>query len=105
MSTILKTLPIYLCLMLFQSSPLYSQVVINEVMASNGITIFDEDAENADWIEIFNLGDSAIHIGGYGLTDDPTKSFKWIFPKMKILPQQHSLIFASDKDRRIYIEH
>ena len=45
-------------------------LVINEVMASNDITIADPQDEYDDWIEIYNYGDTAFDIGGMYLTDD-----------------------------------
>ena len=40
-------------------------------MASNGTTIEDPDepGETPDWIELYNYGDSQIHLGGMYLND------------------------------------
>lgn len=75
-------------------------VTINEVMASNASTIADEDGDFSDWIELFNHGQSAISLQGFGLTDDPEEPFKWIFPDTLMEPGQHLLVWASGKDRR-----
>ena len=44
--------------------------VINEVVALNRSTLYDEDAESSDWIEIFNPNKDSINLEGYYLTDD-----------------------------------
>ncbi len=73
--------------------------LINEVMSSNQATIEDEDGDSPDWIEIYNNGDSTIDLAGYGLSDDLSDPFKWVFPSVSIIPSHHLLVFASDKNR------
>ncbi|HJX70835.1 MAG TPA: lamin tail domain-containing protein, partial [Bacteroidales bacterium] len=80
---------------------LFSQnVVINEIMPLNGSTLADMDGEYSDWIELYNAGDLAVDLSGYGLTDDLMLPFKWTFPSVGMPPQGFLLVFASDKDRR-----
>ena len=74
-------------------------IVINEVLASNTSTNMDEDASYQDWIELYNTGLSPINLQGYGLTDDSTVLFKWVFPNVTINPGSYLLIWASDKNR------
>lgn len=86
--------------------PIYAQpVLINEVMSSNAITVSDEDGDFSDWIELFNPQDTSINLSGYGISDINTEPFKWIFPNIKLLSQDHLLIFASDKNRTDYVKH
>lgn len=80
-------------------SALPQTVVINELMSANITTIFDEDGNYSDWIEIFNASQDTLDLSGYGLSDDSTNVFKWIIPDIAILPQEYLLIFASDKNR------
>jgi hypothetical protein len=49
----------------------YSQLVINELLASNG----DDD----DWIELYNSSSTTINYEGYFLSDDPNKPQKFRF--------------------------
>src|SRR2546423_14372475 len=63
----------------------HAQVVINEVMASNGQTLADEDAEFGDWIEIQNRGADQIDLSGWYLTDDATVLRKWEFPSTTVV--------------------
>ncbi len=77
---------------------LSNEIVINEVMASNTSTIQDRDGEYPDWIELYNTGDMAVDLSGFGLSDDPSDLFKWVFPAVTIEPGEYKLIFASDKN-------
>lgn len=76
-----------------------AQVVINEVVASNGSTVADEDGDFPDWIELYNPTDSTINLFGYGISDDPENLFQFIFPDIEIEPDQYLLVFASSKNR------
>ncbi|MEX2380812.1 MAG: lamin tail domain-containing protein, partial [Opitutales bacterium] len=77
-----------------------SSVRINEVMASNGITIADEDGDYEDWIELYNAGDASVNLGGWGLSDNYTNPFKWTFPENTILEKgDFLLVWASGKNR------
>lgn len=44
-----------------------ADVVINELMTDNGV--FDQNGEAYDWIELFNDGNEAVDLSGYGLSD------------------------------------
>lgn len=72
---------------------------INEAMASNIHTIFDEDGASSDWIEIHNAGSESVDLDGYALSDDSSFENPWIFPSFILNPDQYLLVFASDKDR------
>ena len=91
-----------LSLLLFRLS-LHSfaqELVINEVMASNSMTISDEDGDTSDWIELFNTGNDPIDLAGFQLADSNAVDNPWIFPEMQINAGEYLLIYASDKDRR-----
>ena len=75
-----------------------SEIVINEVMASNSTTIEDRDGDYPDWIELYNSGDSEVELTGFGLSDDPDDLYKWTFPATTLQPGEFKLIFASDKN-------
>lgn len=84
----------------------YSQsLVINELMPSNSVTIHDEDGDYSDWVELFNPLNENVDLLGYGLSDDPSNPFKWIFPSVNLAPSDYLLVFASDKNRTKYIKH
>jgi len=77
-----------------------SPVWINEYMSDNEYTLIDEDGDFSDWIEVYNSGDTAVNLEGYGLSDDPDNLLKWQFPPLVLQPGQYVLVFASGKDRR-----
>lgn len=93
---------ITLLFLLFITSGIWSQsIVINEVLASNAYSITDEDGDNQDWIELYNNGTTTVNLSGYGITDDATILYKWIFPDVSMAPGSYLLVWASDKNRAI----
>lgn len=87
---------------LYLSEYCHSQSVsINEVMASNSNTLYDEDGDYEDWIELYNHGQQAVSLNGFGFTDNADNPFKWVFPSISIQPGQYLLIWASGKDRKV----
>lgn len=74
-------------------------LVINEILASNNAANTDEDGDHQDWLELFNGTAGAISLNGYGLTDNPSLPFKWVFPDYNIQPGEHLLVWCSDKNR------
>jgi len=95
--------PIFLPLLilLFSNCNIYCQSLrINEVMSSNSITFYDEDGDSPDWLELYNGGTSDVNLSGYGLSDDITLPYKWIFPDYILKTGEFLLLAASDKDRR-----
>jgi hypothetical protein len=92
----------YLCvffMMLLFTMSLYSQIVINEVMSSNSVSIVDEDGDYEDWIELYNYSSNAINLAGYGLSDNYEDSYKWVFPDIIINSESFMLIWTSGKNR------
>jgi len=76
------------------------QVAINEVMASNKMSIADEDGDFSDWVELYNYGESPVELTGYGLSDNYEAPFKWVFPELTLQPQTHLLVWCSGKNRQ-----
>ena len=52
-------------------------VVINELMASNGATLRDGQGQYDDWVELYNASDTPVDIGGMYLTDDLSRPTRW----------------------------
>ena len=76
-----------------------SPVVINELMAENKSILRDKEGAYADWIELYNPGDTPISLEGYHLSDDPDDLFLWRFGDITIQPKAHLIVFASGKNR------
>lgn len=70
-------------------------VRINEVMSSNGSTLADLASEFGDWIEIYNAGTAPIDLTGWGLSDDPSRPFRWVFPRAKVPAGGYLLVWAT----------
>ena len=78
---------------------LAADLVISEFQASNDTTLFDEDGDSSDWIEIHNRSLEDVNLDGWHLTDDDTNLSKWQFPDTTIAPDEYLIVFASGKDR------
>ena len=77
----------------------YGQLYINEFMASNTSTIKDPDYnDDADWIELYNEGNSAIHLNGYFLSDNFNNPFKWKIGNINITAKGYAIFWADGKD-------
>ena len=54
-----------------------ADVIINEVMASNG---YYTDGHAWDWVELYNDGDGTVSLSGWGFTDSKKDLYKFTFP-------------------------
>jgi hypothetical protein len=77
----------------------YGQVRINELVSVANRSLIDEDGVAQDWIELFNTGADTVQLEGYGLSDDPQRPFKWVFPRYSMAPGEYLVVFASGKNR------
>lgn len=75
-----------------------SGIVINEIMASNSESLYDEDQQTSDWIELYNASTEDVNLDGYKISDknDPAKA--WAIPDTIIKPGEYLIIYASGKD-------
>lgn len=86
-------------LLLFISTVGYSQLYINEFMASNTSAIQDPDyKQSADWIELYNDGTSPVSLNGYFLTDNLNNPDKWQINNITIAAKGFALFWADSKD-------
>jgi len=79
----------------------FSQLVINEIMASNVSSLVDEDGAHSDWVELYNSTAYAISLSNYQLSDNENNLNKWNFPDTTIQPNSFLIVFASGKDRAL----
>jgi len=77
-----------------------SPLMINEVMASNLITITDCDGEYNDWVEIINTSQEQMVLTGYALSDSIEEPRKWVFPYTVLEPGELLVVFLSGKDKQ-----
>lgn len=79
-----------------------SQVVINELLASNQNDIVDEMLQTSDWFEIYNPSPAPLDLGGYYLSDDETNLIMFQLPtdmpEVTTIPGQGHLLIWADND-------
>ncbi len=93
-----------LYLILLIHSVFSQSLQLNEIVSSNGSTLFDEDNDSPDWIEIYNPMDVELNLSGFCLSDDPDEICKWSFPEYIIASETFLTVFASDKDRKNIVQ-
>jgi hypothetical protein len=82
--------------------PQVGNVLINEIMASNSTTAFDNYGESDDWIELYNTTGSAFDLSGLYLSDNATNYMKWSFPTGSIiLPNDYLIVWTDDDTNQV----
>ena len=74
-------------------------LILNEIMSSNTVVVYDEDGDTPDWLEIYNSSNTEINLSDYFLSENSDNLFKWQLPDINLEPNQPMLIYASGKDR------
>ena len=70
-------------------------VYISEVMASNGDTLANAEADFTDWVELYNSSAEAVDLSGYGLSDNIGRARKWQFPEgTLIMPGEYKIVWC-----------
>jgi CotH kinase protein/Lamin Tail Domain/Secretion system C-terminal sorting domain len=78
-----------------------TDVVINELMASNTKTAADQDGEFDDWIELYNTSLSEVDLSGWFLSDDATNLKKFELPTgTKIAGNGYLIIWADENGKQ-----
>ena len=88
-----------MCLTLLLMTMQAQAQVVNEVQSSNVSTHKDDLNGYPDWIELHNPTSAAISLSGYGLSDNATNPFKWVFPNVSIPANGYLLVYASGENR------
>lgn len=83
-----------------EKSPLSGVLFINEFMASNKATVPDEHGDFADWVELYNSGDSELDLRGMFLTDDLARPMKWSFPDTTLPARSYVLVWCDAEYRQ-----
>ncbi len=68
-----------------------NELVISEIMASNGGVYVNSNNEATDYIEIYNGTGSTINLNGYGLSDRKD-TIKWVFGDVSIAPGEYIVV-------------
>ncbi|MBQ4016830.1 MAG: lamin tail domain-containing protein, partial [Oscillospiraceae bacterium] len=72
---------------------------ISEAMPSNGVTLFDEDGDSSDWVELVNISDDPVSLENCWLSDKERNRMKWQLPALELAGGERLIIFCSKKDR------
>ena len=89
-----KLLPLLLVLLLPASG--LADVIISEVMASNGMY---ENETSYDWIELHNNGDQTVNLSGWHVSDNRQKPQKFTFPQgAKLKPGAYLTLWCTGED-------
>ena len=83
---------------IFILSILFSQVSINEFMASNNSTLSDNYGNFDDWIELGNAGLDTVNLFGWYLSDDYSEPFKYVFTDSLYLYPDSVIILWADNN-------
>ena len=82
-----------------------STLVINELLASNSGSHYDNYGDADDWFEIYNYGDDPVRLNNLYFTDDPAEPLKWSLDTLVDLeldPLEHFIIWADDEAEEGY---
>lgn len=73
-------------------------VVINELMADNDSIHADPQGDYDDWLELYNLSDTAVTLTGMYLSDKEDELTQWEFPENTEIPANGYLVVWLDDD-------
>ena len=72
-----------------------TRVYISEVMASNDTVVTYPNKGNTDWIELYNAGDQAVDLAGWGLSDRLDRGRRWQFPQGTVInPGEYKVVLC-----------
>lgn len=73
---------LFCLLLIFSACAACAEIVVSEVMASNGVYT---NGEAYDWIELHNTGKKSVDLSGCYLSDNEKKPTKWQFPAKTVV--------------------
>ena len=82
----------------------FPAIVINEAQSANQNTIYDQNGDDPDWLELYNPASSTTPLLGLYLSDDPSDPDAFHFKGGGIPGQGHTLVWASD-DSSVFDNH
>jgi spore coat protein CotH len=95
----------YHTLLVSAPNPTVGDLIVNELLADNELTMDDYNGESNDWIEIYNTTANALSLSGLYLTDDAFNLTQWQFPAGTIIEPNEYLIVWADGDTTQYGFH
>jgi hypothetical protein len=88
--------------LLFLAEHVFSQVCINEILASNNTSLPDATGETYDWIELYNESDESIDLAGYqiGESKNSKYSLSLTSKNLNIPAKGYLILFASGEPNK-----
>ena len=91
-----KFLLLLVVLILLLPAVALADVVISEVMASNGLY---ENEESYDWVELYNNGGKTVDLSGWFLSDGKKNLQKFVFPQgTKLKPGAYLVVYCTGEE-------
>jgi len=78
----------------FHQLSVVSGLVINEIMASNSLSVSDQDGEYDDWVELYNGNNFSLDLNGYYLSDNENDLTKWSFSNVSIPANDYLIVWC-----------
>ncbi|MFP4484624.1 MAG: CotH kinase family protein [Spirochaetaceae bacterium] len=75
------------------------EIIISEVMTSNGEVAVGDQDRFPDWIELHNPGNQPVEIGGYHLSRDEEDLRQWRIPAGTTIPGEGYLVVVASTDQ------
>ena len=92
----MKKFLFFFLILLFLAAPACAEILITEVMTSNGVY---QNGEAYDWIELYNSGDKTVDLSGCYLSDSKKNPNKWAFPEKTALKKgEYLLVYCTGED-------
>lgn len=92
----MKKFLFFLCLMTGLCLTGRAEIILSEVMASNGVY---KNGEAYDWVELYNAGSETADLSGCFLSDSGKKPTKWAFPEgTKLKSGAYLLVYCTGED-------
>ena len=82
----------------------FPAIVLNEAQSANQNTVYDQNGDDSDWLELYNLSSSSTSLVGLTLSDDPTQAGAFRFKSGSIAGNGHQVVWSSD-DSTQYANH
>lgn len=95
----MRLLTLLVSAVLLLVSQTFAQIRINEVCATNFKSLYDEDSDTPDWIELYNYSDQTVNLSTWKISNQPDSELAWQFPDTIIKPNEYLLVYASKKNK------
>ncbi len=95
------------CSAVSESSGSSGSLMVSEIVSSNKRSLVDDELGTPDWIELYNSGDEALDISGYGISDNLKKLHKYVVPDGTVIGAGEYLVLyatssSDDMDNGAY---